>query len=156
MRMIYLDASAWVKAYVDEVGTEAITRLFAARESIASSTLGHVEVAATLARRGRGSGRRPEDLQPVPEALDQDWSDRMYRLSLSDSTCARARALAFDQGLRGADAVHLAAALTLRDQIAEAGVQLTLVASDKESLHAAGRLGLDSWDPTQDAEPPTR
>lgn len=51
MRVDYLDASAWVKRYYQETGTEATQALFVEGAVLACASLGIVEVLATLARK---------------------------------------------------------------------------------------------------------
>ncbi len=53
MIIYYLDASAWVKRYVQEAGTDWILELFGKRPAFASASLGYIEVSATLARKRR-------------------------------------------------------------------------------------------------------
>ena len=51
MILYYLDASAWVKRYFQEQGTDWIQTLFAQNSNMACASLGVVEVMATLARK---------------------------------------------------------------------------------------------------------
>ncbi len=52
MNVYYVDASAWVKLYLTEPGSNEVSSLFneLSREQLASTGLGYVEVASTLAR----------------------------------------------------------------------------------------------------------
>jgi predicted nucleic acid-binding protein len=47
----YLDSSAWVKRYFAEAGSSWMHSLFKSELALASTALGYVEVAATIARR---------------------------------------------------------------------------------------------------------
>ena len=49
--LYYLDASAWVKRYFAEAGSSWMHTLFLREAMLASTALGQIEVAATLARR---------------------------------------------------------------------------------------------------------
>ena len=51
MIFYYLDASAWVKRYYWESGTRWVQALFAQNPAIACTSLGLIEVMATLARK---------------------------------------------------------------------------------------------------------
>lgn len=58
--------------------------------------------------------------------------------------------LAETHGLRGADAIHLGAALTLQATRLAAGLTaITLVSADQEQLRAAAAEGLLTEDPNQ-------
>jgi predicted nucleic acid-binding protein len=49
MTVYYVDSSVWVKRYYEETGTSRAQELFSGEHVLACSTLGLVEVAATLA-----------------------------------------------------------------------------------------------------------
>jgi len=66
MSLHYLDTSALVKRYVNEVGSEQIDALMSV-EPLAVSALVRVEVASVLARRMREG------------TLTQEQRDRLYR-----------------------------------------------------------------------------
>lgn len=51
MIIYYLDASAWVKRYYQEEGTSWVQCLFTHRQVLACSSLGMIEVMATLSRK---------------------------------------------------------------------------------------------------------
>jgi hypothetical protein len=54
----------------------------------------------------------------------------------------RAEALAWEYGLRGYDAVHLASALTWQESVGE---QIVLATFDEQLWEAAKRAGLKAW-----------
>ena len=66
----------------------------------------------------------------------------LFRVRVDETTMARADALAWELGLRGYDAVHLASALAWREAIAESPVFATF---DKALGKAARAQGLDVW-----------
>jgi predicted nucleic acid-binding protein len=140
--LLYLDASAWVKRYVQESGSAEVHRLFQQRERMASSSLGYVEVVAALARRVV-----PNDLAFVNERLKNDWRD-MAHVPVAESVMHRAAEFARQYKLRGADAVHLATALELRTSLTSLDEDVVLVASDDTLLHAAEAAGLSVFNPT--------
>ncbi len=55
----YLDASAWVKRYFAEAGSAWVHSLFSREITLASTVLGYIEVAASLARRSRPGSSLP-------------------------------------------------------------------------------------------------
>jgi predicted nucleic acid-binding protein len=109
--MLTVDASVWVNADSPTEPESASSRAFldqvaAARTSIVVPTLLRVEVAAAISRTRKDV------------ALARDFSEKLAALpfvrwiALDASLAARASVLAADHGLRGADAVYAAVALT--------------------------------------------
>jgi predicted nucleic acid-binding protein len=134
--LFYLDASAWVKRYVQEPGSAWVHGLFDRQERIASSTLGYLEVTAALSRR-----LSQADFARVEPRLETDWQN-MARLPITGEMMDRAVDLARQYKLRGADAVHLATALDLQKTLAAINESVVLVASDEELLKGAQASGL--------------
>jgi hypothetical protein len=64
----------------------------------------------------------------------------------------RSLELASTFGLRGADSVHLASALILREKLAVEAEEFALVASDLELKAAALKAGLAVIDPQEQSE----
>ena len=61
MTLYFLDASAWVKRYFRERGSEWVERLFGEDRLLSASTLGLIEVNATSARKcGAGEIEREQ------------------------------------------------------------------------------------------------
>lgn len=140
----YLDASAWVKRYFVEAGSSWMQSLFGREVTLASTALGYVEVAATLARRTRPGTSLPA----LQHQLQTEWED-MLQLELSSSVYDQALWMAWNQKLRGADAIHLAAAQQLRNQAARRSLDFVLVTADSELLEAARHLQLAVTNPAQ-------
>lgn len=141
MSVFYLDASAWVKRYVQEAGSASLHALFAQGPRLATATLGYVETVAALSRRLAGEQR-----QRSLSRLEQDGR-HLALLDLDRPVITQAAALARQYQLRGADAIHLAAALRLRDILAQESEELIFVGSDRELLAAAQLAGLLTQDP---------
>jgi uncharacterized protein len=73
MTVYYLDSSAWVKRYVSEIGSAFVTKLFSDNESLGCSTLGLVDITATLARKRKSGDLRETDLVLLAEQSRHDW-----------------------------------------------------------------------------------
>lgn len=149
MSVFYLDASAWVKRYFEEPGRDRIPRLFHGGERLASSILGYVEVASTMARQRPLRKLDEQKVADLQTELKNDWSD-LTGLPLGKESAERAVELARQYRLRAADAVHLATALSLQNALRETHETVVLVASDRELLEAARAAGLKVEDPVQD------
>src|SRR4030065_2353249 len=136
--ILYLDSSALAKRYLVEEGSTEVQRLIAGAEQVGTSVIARVEVVAAL---GRARRQKLLDDQPAARlrALFTGHWLFFVRLGLGENTNARADALAWELGLRGYDAVHLASALTWREAIAESPVFATL---DKAPGKAAPAQGL--------------
>ena len=67
---------------------------------------------------------------------------RLARLQLTEPLLARADALTWEHGLRGYDAVHLAAALYWQETLGE---PVTLATFDRELWRAGQQAGLAVW-----------
>ncbi len=141
MSVFYLDSSAWVKRYVQELGSSRVHSLFDRRERIACVSLGYVEAVAALSRR-----LTADDLARVELRLKLDW-ENMTRLQITGDMIDQAANLARQYKLRGADAVHLATALDLHRVLADINEPVVLVASDDELLEAARAAGLQVENP---------
>ncbi|MGD0622164.1 MAG: type II toxin-antitoxin system VapC family toxin [Thermacetogeniaceae bacterium] len=112
----YLDTSALVKLYVHEQGSETVCKLVEAASVVATSKVAYPEARAALARGLREDLLAKKDYRLVVAALQHDWT-RYLALEVSDSLVWLAGELAEKHRLRGFDAIHLAAALTLKTQV---------------------------------------
>ncbi len=101
--ILYLDASALVKRYVDEEGSDAVLDAMAPESDWVMCRIGFVETVGAVAR---GGGL--EDL----ERLKREWS-LFDVVEVSQGLAERAARLAIETGLRALDALHLAAALSV-------------------------------------------
>jgi len=135
--ILYLDTSALVKLYVDEPGREAVLKLLEESVRCATVRVAYVEARAAFARKRREGGFDTRSLRQVVDLLDADWG--AYTLvDVGESLVRRAGLLAERYGLRGYDAVHLAAAL----EIARAGGDVIMACFDERLRRAARRAKL--------------
>ena len=141
MTLLYLDSSAWLKRYFYEPGSGWMIRRFDSGDPLASSVLGYVEVTSALARQQASRRLDEEKLGRLQQQLEEDWGD-MAGLPLSDEVVSGAVRLARGYKLRGADAVHLATALSMNDALTGTRNSLVFIASDEELLAAARQMGL--------------
>ncbi len=146
----YLDASAWVKRYYQEIGSDWIHNFFARNPTIACATLGLVEVIATFARKHKGRQITDEQLQQILQTIQIDW-ENFIQIPLHELVISRSLSLATQFALRGADAIHLAAAEVLKTNV-DAANTLILITSDQELKIAAQRLGIQTLDPEQEED----
>ncbi len=141
--ILYLDASALVKVYVSETASERIRELVAAAEGLLTVRISYAEVRAAFARALREQLLSAVDLRALTRAFDEDWG-RYSIVEVSDALVRQAASLSERHGLRGYDAVQLAAALAAGQAVDAIG----FVCFDQRLAHAASREGLTvtSWD----------
>jgi predicted nucleic acid-binding protein len=136
--ILYLDASALVKRYVSEPGSDELLRWTGEAEAVGTATITRAEIAAALAKAARLGLVRREDALGAHQTFRQEWPD-FIRLPVNDPILDRAADLAWNHGLRGYDAVQLAAAVSWRDAL-ETPVRFATF--DRQLWTAAGRSGL--------------
>jgi uncharacterized protein len=140
----YLDASAWVKRYVQESGAAWIAALFAREITFACASLGFIEALATLARKRRAGAVDEMRFGETLRELEGDW-EGFTEVSLDGDVRMIAVAVALQHALRGADTVHLASAMSLRRNAAHD--EVVIVTSDGDMKAAALAEGSTVLDP---------
>ncbi len=135
---LYLDTSALIKRYINEPGTEVVRAWLRVADSIATGLLTRAETAAGLTRLQRRNIITQEDYKLTLEQFHLDWA--IYqRILINEELIARADFLACQHGLRGYDAVHLAAALIWQEALM---LPVTLATYDQELAGAGIKSGL--------------
>jgi uncharacterized protein len=142
--IVYLDASALVKRYVTESGSATVNAFLADAAALGTSVITRAEVGAALGKAARMRVVFETDAAAALEAFAEDWVD-LTRLRLNETTVARAASLAWDHGLRGYDAVHLATALLWRELL---DTSVTLATFDRRLWNAAAGSGFVTWPDT--------
>jgi predicted nucleic acid-binding protein len=140
----YLDASALVKRYVAEAGSAEVEELIGQAEVAGTVIISRAEVAAALVKAMRMQVLPREEAAAALEVFNGEW-EYLVRLQLTEILVSRAASLAWDHGLRGYDAVHLAAALFWQDML---GAPVTVASFDRQLWEAAKATGLTAWPET--------
>lgn len=115
---LYLDASALVKRYVRERGSDAVSAAVAEERLLCASAVTRVEVSAALARAARLGVVEDAEAREALRVFRGEWT-RLVRIQVSEAIVARTDVLAWEHALRGYDAVQLACALWWRDSADE-------------------------------------
>lgn len=151
MTTFFFDASALVKRYVTEPGSQWTqgTTDVSGGHTIIVAEITQVEVAAAFAARHR-----------APQGISKQQRDRIINLllfhchaqyravSLNQTSLNRAVNLTKNHRLRGYDAVQLAVALVTNDTLINAGLsELTFVTADSDLINAAQGEGLNTDNP---------
>jgi predicted nucleic acid-binding protein len=141
----FLDTSAIVKRYILETGT-------AWMQALTDPAAGHVhciarisrpETVAAITRRERGGQIGPADAITALNDFDQDFAQQYVIVAMAAALIDHAAVLARTHGLRGYDAVQLAAALDVWSQIPTT----VLVSADGDLNAAATAEGMAVDDP---------
>jgi hypothetical protein len=141
----FLDSSALVKRYINETGSIWINDLFAPalNNEFFIAVVTPVEIVAAITRRSHGGTISPTDATTICNLFRADVLSSYQVVELTSGLIARAMALAQTHGLRGYDAVQLAAALEVNALCVASGLPtLTFVCADVELNAVATSEGL--------------
>jgi predicted nucleic acid-binding protein len=136
--MNYFDTSALIKRFVEEPGSKRVDAVLAREPIVATSKVAYAEIHAGLARKLREKALTTAAYRTTSRTFDSDW--RAYlRVDLADPLLLIIRDLVRRHPLRGFDAIHLASAIRLQQQLGE---EIRIVASDERLLAAAEEEGI--------------
>jgi predicted nucleic acid-binding protein len=141
----FVDSSALVKRYISETGSAWVLSLFdpALNNDIVIAAITSVEMVAAITRRARSSSISAADAIAVCNQLRRDLQSEYQVLEITERIINSAMALAETRGLRGYDAVQLAAGCELNALcVANSFPPVTFVSADDELNAAAASEGL--------------
>ena len=139
--IVYLDASALVKRYIRELGTSEIIQMITVAEAVGTSIISRAETAAALSKASRLNVLTQDDAKQAISQFRQEWPN-LIRVQVTESVVARADQIAWEYGLRGFDAVHLASALLWHEQLNQEVIFATF---DRQLWFAAHNCSLVSF-----------
>jgi len=146
----FVDSSALVKRYVQEVGTpwvRDVTRQ-SPSTSICIARITAVEVTSAVARRRKGRTLTPAKASSILHRFRRHLAGRYTVVEITPALFDAAMLLANAHALRAYDAVQLAAALEIRQQRQKAGFgPVALISADQALNTAAIAEGLTVDDP---------
>ncbi len=139
--ILYLDTSSLVKLYLEEAHSDQVHTWAETAEVLATSRVAYPEALSALARRFREGDLDEETFRAARLALDEQWQS----FSVVDLDERAAGNLAVEHGLRGFDAIHLAAALQVK-MVSDAP-PTSFTSFDVKLNRAAREEGLSVLDP---------
>jgi len=146
----FLEATAFVKLFIQEPGTDALIRLMETvednRKLISACT--PLEVYAAIRRRERAGDISANNAVSALEVLRQE-SARTVQQPLNPAVLESARQLLDRTSLRWPQALQLGAVLAARDMFK--GAEIIFVSSSPALLEAAKGEGLETIDPAHQA-----
>ena len=134
----YVDTSTLLKLIIEEPGSDRAELIWRSADTLAAVNLIVVEARAALAaatRQGRLIVSKHRHAKAALLALVGD----LYTIEVTDTLLHDAAELAEHEALRGYDAVHLAAALSVKASV--------MTTADSALCDAAGRQGLHVANP---------
>lgn len=135
--ILYLETSGLVKLFIEEEASEAVRDWVAQARVVATSRVAFAEAMAALARRYREGDLTGEGFTAARRALAGQWQN----LAVVNLNEIAAGSLAVRHGLRGFDAIHLAAALDLLAGVR--GIPVNFASFDRSLAAAARDEGLE-------------
>ncbi len=155
MSFYFLEATAFVKLFVQEPGTDALIGLMEQAEDnrklISAST--PLEIYAALKRRERAGDITPEDAVVALSVLRLE-SARMVQQPLNPAVLEAARQLLDRSKLRWTDTLQLGAAIAARDMFQ--GTEILFVSSSTHMLEVAESEGFKVLDPAKELVAPEK
>ena len=151
MWCVYFDASALVKRYTNEPGTNLVNELFSRLpiEKMYCSTMGLPEVVSILVRQRNDGRLLPKFFHRAMTAFRTEVivSSRFQKSSVDDEPILSALSFIEKHNLNSVDTIILRAALDLQQELLLTNNDLMLWTSDKRLARAATTEGLKTFDP---------
>lgn len=135
----YVDTSTLLKLVVDEEGSDRAELVWQAGDTLASVSLVLVEARAALAAAARGRRLTAAQHRDAKAALLLLVGD-LHVVEVTEGLVADAADLAEIEALRGYDAVHLAAALSVGASVLTSADGALCEAAARRGLHVANPL----------------
>lgn len=138
MSITYLDTSALLKRYIEELGSIELNTWWSSMEVFGTALITRAEMASALAKASRMGWLDIDEAHGAWKLFLEDW-ESLAVIEVTPPLMTRAGDLTWSDGLRGYDAVHLAAMLVWQDAL---GQEITLATFDRQLWEAARQRGL--------------
>jgi uncharacterized protein len=135
----YVDTSTLLKLIIDEEGSGRAVLIWSSADAVASVSLITVEARAAIASAARGRRLTATQASDAVDELDA-LLRVLYLIPVTDELVSAAAELAAVEGLRGYDAVHLAAALDISATVFSSADTTLCAAAERRGLHVANPL----------------
>lgn len=150
MAALFFDSSGLIKRYIVETGTAWVTGLLhsAAANDIFVANITGIEVASAIARRVRSGSISQTTARKALSRFKRDFDKRFIVLDLTTKIIEQGILLAETHGLRDYDTTQLMVGLSVRNQLAQSGIQtFTFISADNDLNQAAQAEGLTVENP---------
>ncbi len=152
MNYFYLDASAWVKRYHTESGSDLIDLLFqkaAKPQRIITSLWSLGETFAALNRNKNRFNIPEEKFNKITFAFLTDC-ENLHLLPLSDNRLFETILHIKKYNLNSADAYHLSTVLQLKETLVLLNHTIVLISADERLIKSSESEGIHVFDPEND------
>jgi len=146
----FFDSSAIVKRYITETGSTWVKTVVKnqPKKNLYFSFVTGAEATAAFAKRHRNGDISTVDYNTVRKVFQHHFQRRYTLLRVTKDVIQRAMDLTHAHSLRGFDAIQLATALILEDDLKRSGLPgITFVCADKNLCNAAKAEGLTTENP---------
>lgn len=140
----YFDTSTLIKLLIDEVGTPEAAAIWDEPDTLVTVRVAHVEARAALAAARRQSRITAAVFRSAVTGLEVLWT-QLSVVEVDEDLMRLAGDLATTHGLRGYDAVHLAAAQLVGAEV--------FSSADRRLCEAASTTGFHVANPVDAASP---
>lgn len=151
---LFLEASALVKLYVRESGSDAMEDIVSHSVQVGGlyvSELSRVEVVSAIMRKARRRRIRKRVAADRCRIFAEDWRDTFYVVQLDSDVVADSAAIIQrhgDRSIQGGDGVQLACANKVAEELSPP--VYTFVGSDRGLNAVARAVGYQVWNPEKD------
>ena len=146
----FFDSSAIVKRYIAETGSAWVKTIVRSqtKKNLYLSFVTGAEATAAFAKRHRNGDISTADYNTVRKVFQNHFQRRYTLLRVTKGVIQKTMDLTHTHPLRGFDAVQLATALILENNLKRSGLPgITFVCADKTLCNAARSEGLTTEDP---------
>lgn len=135
----FLDSSALLKRYVPEVGTAWMQSISdpQSQNLLIVAHIAWVEICSAVARRQREASISNIQANQILAAFSAHWNTQYFIVAIDKTVIDLAGQLVNQHPLRAYDAVQLAAALSLQEQLTPPNASLTFLTADSRLLAIA-------------------
>lgn len=140
MPAYFLDSSALVKRYSAESGTSWLIRIVrpVSKNFLSVVSITGVEIVSALTRKRRGGNLSSRQYDNAVRRFEREWGIRYFKADVTDQLVEDGIALTKKYGLRGYDAVQLAAGRAVTSRRSVSGLSpLIFVSADHDLINAA-------------------
>ncbi len=137
--IVYVDTSVLLKLLIAEPGSATAAEIWQSADVLVAARIEYAEARAALAAAVRGARLTAAQLKTAKRALKDLW-DQVAVVEITEELVGLAGDLAEAEGLRGYDAVHLAAAVTVGADV--------LATADLDLMDAAAGRGIHTANPS--------
>src|ERR1019366_8479834 len=116
--IVFMDTSALLKLYVPEEESDDIDAMVNSNAEIVVSSVAYVEIHSAMGRRRREGSLKINEMDKLLGDFETHWFE-FGKVPLDDVILKRAGTLCLKHPIRALDAIQLASALHVRNQLEE-------------------------------------